>query len=84
MLHFARLERLVREKHSSLLGQFITYEEKSVVNTAPVSDLDRYMHRSLWVYVAHSSFIEGSHITKNTASDLLAEKFWSIFTHSFL
>jgi len=29
-----------------------------------VSDLDRSMHRSLWVYVAHSSFIEGSHTTK--------------------
>jgi hypothetical protein len=31
-----------------------------------VSDLDRPMHRSLWVYVAHSSFIEDSHMTKNT------------------
>jgi hypothetical protein len=26
------------------------------------------MHISLWVYVTHSSFIEGSHMTKNTAS----------------
>ncbi len=26
-------------------------------------------HRSLWVQVAHSSFIEGSHTTKNTASE---------------
>ncbi len=34
-----------------------------------VSDLG--MHRSLWVLVAHSSFIEGSHTTKNTASDIL-------------
>ncbi len=33
-----------------------------------MSDLDRSMHRSLWVWVAHSSFIEGSHTTKNTAS----------------
>ncbi len=33
-----------------------------------VSDLDKYMHRSLWVSVAHSSFIEGSLTTKNTAS----------------
>jgi hypothetical protein len=33
-----------------------------------VSDLGRPMHRSLWVYVAHSSFIEVSHTTKNTAS----------------
>ncbi len=32
------------------------------------SDLDRYMHISLWVQVTHSSFIEGSHTTKNTAS----------------
>ncbi len=30
-----------------------------------VSDLDRSMHRSLWVLVAHNSFIEGSHTTKN-------------------
>ncbi len=34
-----------------------------------VSDLDRSMHRSLWVQVAHNSFIEGSHATKNTASE---------------
>jgi hypothetical protein len=34
-----------------------------------VSDQDRSMHISPWVQVAHSSFIEGSHTTKNTASD---------------
>ncbi len=34
----------------------------------PVSDLDRSLHRSLWVQVTHSSFIEGSHMTKNMAS----------------
>jgi hypothetical protein len=34
-----------------------------------VSDLDRSMHRSPWVYIAHSSFIEGSQTTKNTASE---------------
>jgi hypothetical protein len=33
-----------------------------------VSGLDRSMHRSLWVQVAHSLFIEGSHMTKTTAS----------------
>jgi hypothetical protein len=33
-----------------------------------VSNLDRPMHRSQWVLVAHSSFIEGSHATKNTSS----------------
>ncbi len=33
-----------------------------------VSNLDRCMHRSLWVYVTHILFIEGSHTTKNTAS----------------
>ncbi len=32
-----------------------------------VSDLDRSIHRSLWVQVAHRSFIEGSPMTKNTA-----------------
>jgi hypothetical protein len=29
-----------------------------------VSDLDRSMHISLWVLVAHKSFIEGSHRLK--------------------
>ncbi len=33
-----------------------------------VSNLDMSMHRSLWVQVAHSSFIDGSHMTKNTDS----------------
>ncbi len=33
-----------------------------------MNDLDSSMHRSLWVSVAHSSFIEGSHTTKTTAS----------------
>jgi len=35
-----------------------------------VSNLDRSMHRSLWAKVAHSSSIEGSQMTKNTASGL--------------
>ncbi len=41
-----------------------------------VSDLDRSMHISLWVWVARSSFIEGSHTTKDMASghDDKAEK----------
>ncbi len=30
-----------------------------------VSNLDRSMRRSLWVLITHSSFIEGSHTTKN-------------------
>ncbi len=34
-----------------------------------VSDLDRSLHISLWVLVAHSLFIEGSQMTKNTASE---------------
>jgi hypothetical protein len=34
-----------------------------------VSDLDRSMNISLWVWVAHSSFTEGSYMTKHTASD---------------
>ncbi len=36
-----------------------------------MSDLDRFMHISLWVYIAHSSFIKGSLTTKNTACDLI-------------
>ncbi len=35
-----------------------------------VSDLDRPMNISLWVQVAHSSFIELSQTTKNTASEI--------------
>ncbi len=35
-----------------------------------VSNLDRSMYISLWVKAAHISFIEGSHATKNMASDL--------------
>ncbi len=31
-----------------------------------VSDLDRSMHISLWILVAHSSFLEESHTTKNS------------------
>ncbi len=41
-----------------------------------VSDLDRSMHRSLWVQVAHSSFIEGSLMTKNTASGAWIKYKW--------
>ncbi len=36
-----------------------------------VSDLDRSMHRSQLVKVTHSSFIEGSHMIKNTTSEIL-------------
>ncbi len=39
-----------------------------------VSNHDRSMHRFLWVYVIHSSFIEGSHMTKNTASEQRLQK----------
>jgi hypothetical protein len=31
MLHYTRLKRLARDKHSSLLGPFITYEENKVL-----------------------------------------------------
>jgi hypothetical protein len=42
------------------------------------------MHKSLWALVAHSSFTEGSHMTKNTASGVIVIKhFWHKFTHSF-
>jgi hypothetical protein len=43
-----------------------------------VSDVDRSMHRSLWVLVAHSLFIEGSHMTKNTASALTPSGIYSV------
>ncbi len=33
-----------------------------------MSNLDRSMHKSLWVKVTHNSFIEGSHMTKNMAA----------------
>ncbi len=35
MLHYSTLERLVRDKHSSLLGPFVSYKENGgVVNVA--------------------------------------------------
>jgi hypothetical protein len=40
-----------------------------------MSNLDRSMNISLWLWVAHSSFTEGSHTTKNTAS-VLEQVFW--------
>ncbi len=47
-----------------------------------VSDLgpQRSIHRPVWV--AHSSFIEGSHTTKNTASvlDLLVDPLWTFIS----
>jgi hypothetical protein len=42
-----------------------------------VSNLDRSMHRSLWVQGTHRSFIEGSHMTKNTPS--ATQKIYSLF-----
>ncbi len=39
-------------------------------NERAVSNPDRSMHRSLWVLVIHSLFIEGSHVTKNMDSEL--------------
>jgi hypothetical protein len=31
VLHYTRLERLARDKHSDLLGTFISYEENEVL-----------------------------------------------------
>ncbi len=47
-------------------GVFLVLFDPSVNE---LNDLDRSMHRSLWVWVAHNSFIEGSLMTKNAASD---------------
>jgi hypothetical protein len=35
-------------------------------NERAENDLGRSMHRSLWILVAHNSFIEGSHMTKKS------------------
>ncbi len=35
MLHSAKLEKPAKIKHSSLLWQFLSYKEKSVVNMSP-------------------------------------------------
>jgi len=56
-----------------------------------VSDLDRSMHRSLWVYFAHGSLIEGSDMTKNMVSGLITVNVeaykngapYATFTHTF-
>ncbi len=41
-----------------------------------MSDLDRSMHISLLVYVTHSLFIEGLHMTKNAASGVYVTTFF--------
>ncbi len=43
-----------------------------------MSDLDRSMYISLWVYVAHSLFIEGSHTSKNIASEHFCQNWEAI------
>jgi hypothetical protein len=49
-----------------------------------VSDLDRSMNISLWVSMGHSSFTEGLHTIKNTASEHSSESIWQTpnSTHS--
>jgi hypothetical protein len=58
-----------------------------------VSDLDRSMHRSLWFYVTHSTYIHRSHTTKNMASvqKISARQFWiqlkmpfDVFVNNFI
>ncbi len=35
VLHYTWLKRLTRYEHSSLMGQFVSNEEKSIMNTVP-------------------------------------------------
>ncbi len=77
-------------KHSSLFSLKITDQGKTFVTwdrifscvrpfyERAVSNLDRSMHISLWAYVAHSSFIEGLHTTKNIASGSNIKKPFSL------
>ena len=44
MLHYTRLERLARDKHSSLLGPFVSYEEKVVLIIRLETDKTFYDH----------------------------------------
>jgi len=50
-------------------------------NERAVNNLDRSIHRSLWVSVAQSSFIEGSNTTKNMALELCAEVLLALLTN---
>ncbi len=54
-----------RPSYSDTRGHIFSYVRPSYVWA--VSYQDSSMHRSQWVLVAHGSFIEGSHTTKNTA-----------------
>jgi hypothetical protein len=45
-----------------------------------VSNLDRPMHGSLWVWVTHSTFIEGLHMTKNIKIQPQIA-FWLVYSH---
>ncbi len=42
MLHNIRLQTLSSFKHSNLLAKFVSYKEKSVLNTAPGSQRSKY------------------------------------------
>ncbi len=47
VLHYTRLEKLARNKHSSLLGSFINYEENEVLWITVSATL--YLYRNLWM-----------------------------------
>jgi hypothetical protein len=82
--HQRRLRKWVHNKQSH--GGAMTYTKTTSwgcifshvrpFHERAVSDLGRYMHRSPWVMIPHSSFIEGSHTTKNTASACSAASLW--------
>jgi len=40
MLYYTRPEKLAREKHSSLFGPFISYEENKVLRIRPIGAYD--------------------------------------------
>jgi hypothetical protein len=42
MLHYTKLEKLVRDKHTSLLNPFMSYEENGVLRIGPLTFVVTY------------------------------------------
>ncbi len=60
--HFLPISSVLSDTRGRIFSRVRPFYERVM------SNLDMSTHISLWVLVAHSSFIEGAHMTKNTAS----------------
>ncbi len=50
MLHYTKLEKLVRDKHTSLLNPFMSYEENGVLRIWPLTFVVTYRMKVIYSY----------------------------------